>query len=96
MKCTIDAACLADRAAAHQTLKDALSFPEWYGRNLDALYDLLCAMQAEITVTNIAALRDNPGSYGEKILATMLDAAGKNSDLKVVVEGETRNFIHLK
>ena len=61
MKCTIDAAMMTDRAAAHQVLKEALGLPEWYGRNLDALYDLATDMQAEVVVKNSAALPENLG-----------------------------------
>ncbi len=30
-----------DKAGLHRALQDALGFPEWYGGNLDALYDCL-------------------------------------------------------
>ena len=32
---------MTERNAAHEYLAARLSFPAWYGRNLDALYDLL-------------------------------------------------------
>ena len=32
---------MANRDMMHDHLKDAFAFPQWYGRNLDALYDLL-------------------------------------------------------
>ena len=33
---------MTDRAAAHAEIKDKLSLPEYYGANLDALWDCLC------------------------------------------------------
>ena len=37
----IDGSQMSGRQAAHQHLAERLSFPGYYGRNLDALYDLL-------------------------------------------------------
>ena len=38
---TLDGALLAERTSAMDHLTEALSLPDWWGRNLDALYDLL-------------------------------------------------------
>ena len=32
---------IATKQALHEALAQALSFPDWYGHNLDALYDCL-------------------------------------------------------
>ena len=37
----IDGRRMTTRARAHSHLKDALQLPDWYGRNLDALHDVL-------------------------------------------------------
>lgn len=37
----IDGAVHTDRAATMDAIAAALSFPDWFGRNLDALYDCL-------------------------------------------------------
>ena len=38
---TVSCAGLDTREALHAAIAQALSFPEWYGHNLDALYDCL-------------------------------------------------------
>ncbi|MBE6913426.1 MAG: barnase inhibitor [Ruminococcaceae bacterium] len=40
----IDCRRLTDAAAAHAYLKELFAFPEYYGANLDALYDCLSSM----------------------------------------------------
>lgn len=37
----MDGATVVDKASAFEVIATALSFPDWFGRNLDALYDCL-------------------------------------------------------
>ena len=41
MELIIDGSALPEAAAVHDLFTRALDLPEWYGRNLDALYDVL-------------------------------------------------------
>lgn len=41
MEYRIDCADITDRKEFHRLLAHTLAFPEWYGNNLDALYDCL-------------------------------------------------------
>lgn len=41
MKIILDARRMEDKKEAHEYLKQMLEFPEYYGNNLDALYDCL-------------------------------------------------------
>lgn len=59
----------------HDYLKDALNFPDYYGKNLDALYDCLCEMDCEIELINA-------GEVDRDIIDTFEDAAGENDFLK--------------
>lgn len=48
----LDGNILADGAKVHDYLKETLEFPEYYGKNLDALYDCLTDLKdVAITVT---------------------------------------------
>lgn len=38
---TVDGGAIFDAADLHDALSKALDLPQWYGRNLDALYDCL-------------------------------------------------------
>lgn len=48
---TIDCRSIPDREAFHRVLARELDLPQWYGRNLDALHDLLTALSEEISLT---------------------------------------------
>ena len=73
--------------ALHIYLQYMLDFPAYYGRNLDALYDML---SQESELTHIEILRDSLAAgeaavYFPKLLHVMEDAAADNGKLTVSV-----------
>ena len=86
----IDGAMMSDRDAAHDYLAQSLSLPDYYGRNLDALYDLLTehGEPLRLLVRRREALRESLGEYGDALLRTLQEAAESNSALEVAFEEE--------
>lgn len=66
----------------HRILADALDFPQWYGRNLDALYDCLTEIGQPTHV--IFADWQSMGDWAAGFQETFLDAAAENPTLSVV------------
>ncbi len=88
----IDCSQLRDKAAAHEYLARTLALPDYYGRNLDALYDCLTALgPCTLVLSGAEKLRREHG-YGEKILDTLLDAAGDNAALRIQYDDATVRF----
>lgn len=58
------------RERTHAYLKRKFDFPEYYGRNLDALWDLLSTRgtETEIVIVNKKAVIDNLDGYGASLL----------------------------
>lgn len=81
----IDGNEIGDRDALHDALARQLALPDWYGRNLDALYDCLTDLRepSEIRLTNTAALFDHLGGYAGRFLAALHDACGENPRLRL-------------
>ena len=48
MEYTIDCALIADARQFHRTLAQVLSLPDWYGHNLDGLFDCLTELEAPV------------------------------------------------
>lgn len=86
MELVIDGAALPTAEALHSLFVRALALPAWYGRNLDALYDVLTEWgePLRLLVRNRAALAENLGAYAEDFLRTLADAAAENPALTVV------------
>ena len=68
----LDALKMQNRDDAHIYLKEMFRFPDYYGENLDALYDCLCGVQF-VYVRIINMSDDN--IYTKRIIRVM-EAAG--------------------
>ena len=84
MELIIDGSALPEAAAVHDLFTRALDLPEWYGRNLDALYDVLTERgePLRLLVRNREALAE----YAEVLLRTLAEAAAENPALELVYE----------
>lgn len=81
----LDGARMTDRSATHRYLREALDFPDYYGNNLDALYDLLTEPNAplRIILSDTAALLEHQPDYGQALLQVLEDCDTANPDLRV-------------
>lgn len=82
--CMIDGKMLEDKEMLHDALAQALDFPEWYGRNLDALYDCLTDVreETEIQIRNESALEVHLGSYASAFKKVLCRAAKENERIR--------------
>ena len=75
---------LLHRKQAHLYLAEMLSFPEYYGKNLDALYDCLTELyDCTIVLEGEEALLQ-AGGYGVKVLRVLKEAALENPGLSLI------------
>ena len=86
-KVILDCEKLLQRKQAHLYLAEVLDFPDYYGKNLDALYDCLTEIgECTIVLEREDILRESEG-YGAKVLKVFREAAHTNPALKL----ETHN-----
>lgn len=78
--CILDGERILDKDMLHDTLAGAMDFPDWYGRNLDALYDCLTDMpeEIEIRIRNENALTEHLGNYAAALKKVISAAAEEN------------------
>lgn len=86
----LDGALLDSRDALHDRLQQALELPAYYGRNLDALFDLLTERgePTELVLRNRAVLEKHLGAYGKALLKTLEQAAAANPKLTLAFAEE--------
>ena len=89
MTIELDGRRMTDRSALHDYLQKVLELPDYYGRNLDALYDLLTedGRPRKILLRNSAEVEAQLGGYGIAFLETLRQAAEENPALEVTEEG---------
>ena len=87
MAIMLDGKAMTDRPAAHSHLAERLDLPTYYGRNLDALYDMLTEIgeDTELILEDPAAVVEQMGKYGEALLSTMQEAAENNPHLIIAL-----------
>ena len=79
-KIILDGKILLEKDTAHTYLKQKLNLPEYYGRNLDALYDCLTeCFEIEIEIY----LPEEKSMFFENVICVFEDAAEENEKLNL-------------
>lgn len=87
----IDCRELSSRAAAHDCFARVFALPAFYGRNLDALYDVLTELPScTLLLEHTGCLYDALGPYAEKLLGVFRDAARENQNIQI--QEDTKTF----
>ena len=77
MQVILDGRKMTDKITLHKYLKEQCGFPDYYGNNLDALYDVLTDREEplEIQLQYAEELKEILCGYGEAFIETLQDAA---------------------
>lgn len=84
---TVECRAILSRSELHDAFAEALSFPDWYGGNLDALHDQLTAICEEtvIHLLHWEEAEEAMGRYAICAKRAILDAAEENPQLQVIL-----------
>ena len=87
-KVTIDIRNISTVKALHIYLAYCLDLPSHYGRNLDALYDLLSTESRETTITlcGTGEAQGEIAAYVPRLVRVLSDAAGENERLHIIIQ----------
>ncbi|MBQ3864247.1 MAG: barstar family protein [Clostridia bacterium] len=81
---TIDCRRFTSKADTHRYLAEVFAFPEYYGNNLDALYDSLSELPSCIIRMTYPWALAGLGEYGISLLRVFQDIALERSDIQLV------------
>ena len=76
----LDGSEMTSKETVHAYLASMISFPDYYGNNLDALWDVLTTISepVDITLINKKELLDHLNEYANALLALMHEASCVN------------------
>ena len=76
----LDGSVLKSKEELHNTIFYQLALPDYYGRNLDALWDVLSTWSAplRIEVTHTELLKKHLAGYADSLLELLYDARREN------------------
>lgn len=80
-KLMIDASQISDLNAVHQFFRTQLDFPDYYGNNLDALYDMLSTWDEPLQITVTAAA----DGHLTRLIRLLRDVSRDNSKIHLEV-----------
>lgn len=85
-KVIIDGSKIESRADMHDVLAKGLDFPEWYGKNLDALHDCLTDIseECEIVIENDEKLRNALERQYKGFMKVFEDAAEETGKIRII------------
>ena len=87
MHVILDGNQISDRESLHDFLMLHLHFPAYYGRNLDALYDLLTEIPEDthIEILNADILQDKLGTYSGALINALNQASENNPHFSIKI-----------
>ena len=77
----IDGEKIHSKKELHREFAEKLDFPEWYGHNLDALYDCLTEISGKVRLLDWDTAEVRLGTYGKQAKKAIASAALQNTDL---------------
>ena len=90
MEVMLDGRLMVSREAVHDLLAQKLELPDYYGRNLDALFDVLSEypVRVHIKLSCMTAMQDLLGNYAKALIKTLTDAASAFPNVEFSVSDE--------
>ncbi|MBR6407235.1 MAG: barstar family protein [Clostridia bacterium] len=83
-KVVLDGAVLTNMEDVHEFLARELFFPEWYGKNLDALHDCLTDIHEDVRIVFIKKkqMKQRLGGYYPRLVRVFRDSSEENPHIK--------------
>lgn len=90
MRVELDGKKMLNKELTHEYLKWKLKLPRHYGKNLDALWDILSSLDKEMRIIflNTDCMIDKLGEYGQSLMQVFQDAVEENENIVLEIINE--------
>ena len=80
----LDCKKMNTKEKAHEYIMKKMNFPDYYGKNLDALYDILSTYDKEVYIKfiNFESLFKKLGDYAVSLIEVFREAEEENTKIK--------------
>jgi ribonuclease inhibitor len=80
----LDGYKMISKSETHKYIKKMLNFPDYYGENLDALWDILSTKSKIISIFLLheEKIYENLDDYGKQLIDVFQEAANSNTNIK--------------
>lgn len=86
MKITIlNGTKMTKKKETHEYIKKKLEFPDYYGENLDSLWDILTTISEPLVIVllNSELIYSNLEEYGRSLVSVFAEAMGENPNIEL-------------
>ena len=84
----LDGSVMTSRERAYKHIARELRFPEYFGKNLDALYDLLTDLYVNedtiVILMNCRTMKKSLGEYGDKLIEAFANASEEKGFIFII------------
>ena len=80
----IDLTGTASVSEFHERIRQGIPVPDYYGDNLDALYDVLSSMRGRLIIKGSEVIDEDISDYIDKFRAMCSDVRGNNPLLEIL------------
>lgn len=83
----LDGNKIKSKSDVHSLFSMELAFPEWYGKNLDALHDMLTDISDEIGIiaVNTDQLEINLGKWWKSLSKLLLETSDEKAGIHILI-----------
>lgn len=76
---------MTSKKATHEYIKRKLEFPDYYGENLDALWDILTTISEPLVIVllNSELIYSNLEEYGRSLVSVFTEAMEENPNIEL-------------
>lgn len=81
----IDLSGVTSREELFDKIEDGLDLPVYFGKNLDALHDMLSHSDIVLEICGIDELRGSLGGYADALCEMLRDTEAESKTFKVII-----------
>jgi ribonuclease inhibitor len=87
MKITINGLEMVSKQQVHNLLARELQLPDYYGQNLDALWDVMITYRSPLTIqmNHTKQFIHNLDVYGDALIQLLTDLEASNNNIKIIL-----------